>query len=206
MRHKNCQKYILIFFILYNFSLRIYAAEVGLLPYKKNLIQKILTGEIFSESKVKDEKNGEAKTQSLKFNIAGLHPKSCDYALKKLSLYEHYSTFLDFVKISQYNEKTQELNFLLSHRFLPYDMRLIFSLPRIREEGIYTFEFKNGFLKNLKGSINVSTYNSRCLFFAKADWSGPDTGIHAKIFETFSQVLARFSMEKLFRISSTLSH
>lgn len=206
MRYKNWKKYILVLFVLCNFSLRVYANETSFLPYKKNLIQKILTGEIFSESNIKSEKNGELKEQSLSFSIAGLHPKNCDYALKKLSLYEHYSTFLDFVKSSQYDDQTQEINFLLSHTFLPYDMRLIFKLPRIKEKGVYAFEFTNGFLKTLKGNIHVSEHNNRCLFFTKADWRGPDTGIPSKVMEVFLQVLSKFSMEKLFRISSTLSH
>lgn len=180
------------------------------MPYKKKLKEKIFKGEIFSEAKVKslvlvqDQKTQEL--QELNFSIAGFHQKSCDYVLKKLSLYENYSEFLDFVKSSQYDEQKQEINFLLSHTLLPYDMRLIFKLPRITKEGVYPFSFEMGLLKDLKGVIYVEKINNRCLFYSKANWSGPDTKIPNVVFEVFSQALSKLTMEKLFRISNTLSH
>ena len=153
---------------------------------------------------VKDKKSIEA--QDLRFSIAGFHQKSCDYVLKKLSLYENYSDFLNFVKRSQYDEEKQEINFVLSHLLLPYDMSLIFKLPRITKEGVYPFSFDQGFLKDLKGNIHVQKINNRCLFYSEASWSGPHTKIPNTIFEFFSQTLAKMSMERLFRISNTLSH
>ena len=85
-------------------------------------------------------------------------------------------------------------------------MRLTFKLPRITKVGSYEFVFDQGFLKDLKGTIYVVNYKNRCLFFTKAQWTGPSTGFPDIIFEFFSQTLAKISMEKLFRISSTLSH
>ena len=178
----------------------------NVLPYKKKLKEKILEGSIFSESRVKSSTFGENKIQELNFSIAGLHEKSCTYALKTLSLYEGYSKFIDFVKESTYDEKTEMINFKLSHTLLPYDMRLIFKLPRINKTGKYNFVFDEGILKNLKGTINVINHENRCLFYSKADWKGPTTGFPDLIFEFFSQTLAKMTMEKLFRISSTLSH
>ena len=61
-----------------SFSLYGEALDHNVLPYKKNLKEKILEGEIFSESKVTSAQNN----QELHFTIAGLHPKSCEYALK----------------------------------------------------------------------------------------------------------------------------
>lgn len=199
-KFKFCILLILTSFV--SFSLYGEVLDHNVLPYKKNLKEKIFEGEIFSESKVKSAKN----EQELHFTIAGLHQKSCEYALKKLALYENYSQFLDFVKTSQYDEKTNEINFLLSHTLLPYDMRLIFKLPRIEKTGVYPFSFEQGILKNLKGNIYAIKYQNRCLFYSRADWSGPHTGFPNVIFEFFSQSLAKLSMERLFRISNTLSH
>ncbi len=174
------------------------------LPYKKNIKENILAGQIFSESRVQNLNLG--TEQSLHFSIAGLHPKSCAYALKTLSLYEDYSHFLNFVKESHYDEQKKEINFLLSHMLLPYNMRLIFTLPRITSTGSYPFSFEIGILKNLHGTINVIDHKNRCLFYSTADWVGPHTGFNPVIFELFSQALSKLSMEILFRMSSSLSH
>lgn len=175
-----------------------------ILPYKKNIKENILAGQVFSEAKVKSFNQN--REQSLHFSIAGLHPKSCSYALKTLSLYEEYQNFLGFVKESRYDESKKEINFVLSHFLLPYDMRLIFILPRISAPGTYPFSFDIGFLKNLRGNIYVIDHQGRCLFYSSADWRGPHTGINNTVFELFSRFLAQLSMEILFRISSSLRH
>jgi hypothetical protein len=176
------------------------------IPLKKSVRDSIKAGDVFSESKVTDYVEEKIKYQSLQFKILGLHKKSCNYALKTLSDYEHFHKFLDFVKVSKYNSETEEIDFILSHMLLPYDMQLIFKLPRIKENGDYPFQFEIGFLKGLKGIIHVIPYSNRCLFFTEAKWNGPHTG-HANLtFEFFSQGLSKISMELLFRISSTLSH
>jgi hypothetical protein len=210
MRHKikYCKWLILTVFV--SFSLYGASLDHNVLPYKKKLKEKILKGEIFSESKVKSStliENGLVKQiQELHFSIAGLHPKSCEYALKKLSLYESYSEFIDFVKESKYDEKKEEINFYLAHPLLPYDMRLIFKLPRIKKPGVYPFTFELGILKNLRGTIYVIDQKNQCLFYSKADWEGLHTGFPDLIFELFSQTLSKLTMERLFRISNTLSH
>ena len=201
---KYCTGFILT--LIVSFSLCGEELNHNVLPYKKNLKEKILEGSIFSESTVKSSILGENKIQELRFTITGLHEKSCAYALKTLSLYESYSKFIDFVKESTYDDKTELLNFKLSHTLLPYDMRLIFKLPRIGKTGSYPFLFDQGILKDLQGTIYVINHQNRCLFFSKAHWRGPTTGFPDIIFEFFSQTLAKLTMEKLFRISSTLSH
>lgn len=199
-------RYKIFFLLLIFFSKTLCSQELKLenLPYKKNIKEKILEGQIFSESRVQNLNLN--KEQSLHFSIAGLHPKSCTFALKTLSLYEEYSRFLSFVKESHYNEDKKEINFLLSHLLLPYDMRLIFTLPRITSTGSYPFMFEIGILKNLHGTINVIDQKNRCLFYSTADWQGPHTGFNPLVFELFSQVLSKLSMQILFRISSSLSH
>lgn len=197
-------KIILSALFFYTNTLCSQEQNLKILPYKKNIKENILEGRVFSESKVKSFNNG--REQSLHFSIAGLHPKSCNYALKTLSLYEEYSTFLSFVKESHYNTEKKEINFTLSHFLLPYDMRLIFTLPRITAPGEYPFTFDIGILKNLHGNIYVIDSGARCLFYSTAAWSGPHTGINNTIFELFSQALSKLSMEILFRISSSLKH
>lgn len=176
------------------------------IPYKKSVKDSILDGNVFSESKVTDFEEQNKKMQSLNFSIAGLHKKSCNYALKTLSQYERYNKFLSFVEESSYDDKIGEITFRLSHVLLPYDMMLIFKLPRIKEVGVYPFAFEIGFLKGLNGNIHVINHKNRCLFYSEASWKGPDTGVNAYIFEMFSQALSKLSMETLFRISSTMSH
>lgn len=174
------------------------------LPYKKNIREKIFSGQIFSETHV--ENLNKKSEQRLAFSIAGLHPRSCSYALRTLSLYEDYSKFLSFVKESKYDEQKKEIQFRLSHTLMPYDMDLIFSLPRITAPGTYPFSFEIGLLKNLHGKIHVMNYSNRCLFYSTADWQGPTTGFNPLVFEMFAKTLADLSMEILFRISSNLSH
>ncbi|MDO9181699.1 MAG: hypothetical protein Q7U04_04785 [Bacteriovorax sp.] len=203
---KGTMRYKIIYLTLFFLSNLVCSQEIKLenLPYKKNIKENILEGQIFSEANVKSSNLN--KDQSLNFSIAGLHSKSCTYVLKTLSLYEEYSNYLSFVKFSQYNEQKQEINFLLSHPLLPYDMVLIFKLPRITAPGTYPFIFDIGILKNLHGTINVINHQDRCLFYSYAQWSGPHTGFPNMVFELFTQVLSKLSMEMLFRISSSLKH
>ncbi len=212
VNRKGTMRHIFFSSVLLFWTLSLNGSEsnLTLLPYKKNVKEKILEGSVFSESKVEDSVLVGQKRQSLNFSITGLHSKSCQYALKKLSLYENYREFLDFVKDSRYTAETEEINFLLSHVLLPYDMRLVFKLARITTPGIYSFRFEEGILKNLTGNIHVVQFTEktklRCLFYTTATWSGAHTGIPNFILEGFSQALAKYSMERLFRLSSTLSH
>jgi hypothetical protein len=178
--------------------------NLTILPYKKNIKENILDGDIFAESKVNSFNLN--KSQSLHFSIAGLHPKSCSYALKTLSLYEEYSRYLSFIEASSYNVAKKEINFTISYILLPYDISLIFTLPRIVTPGNYPFIFKDGILKNLHGNIVVLDTGGKCLFYSTADWTGVHSGINNTILQIFSQVLTKMAMEKLFRVSTTLKH
>ncbi len=210
-RKGTMRKILLFIFIFFNTNflyseVKSVINSLEKIPYKKSIKESILEGEIFSESTVKDFEQNKKKMQSLNFSIAGLHKKSCSYALVKLSQYENYNKFISFVKESYYNNKTGEISFLLSHLLLPYDMQLIFKLPRIKAPGTYPFSFELGFLKGLVGNIHVINHQNRCLFYSEAKWSGPDTGLNATLFEMFSQGLSKISMETLFRISQTMAH
>ena len=212
---KGTMHYFISFFFLLSLSLQVFSNENKVetssekifknIPLKESVKKSVLQGEIFSESNVKSFENAKGITeQSLYFQILGYHPKSCNFAMKKLSRYEDYKKFVDFIKDSSYDEKDQELNFLLSHALLPYNMRLIFKLPRITGPGTYPYSFEIGVLTGLKGNIQVIDYKNRCLFYTDAKWNGKYTGFPNLVFEFFSQVLSKASMEILFRISSHL--
>lgn len=171
------------------------------LPYNDATKEKLSEGGFFVESKVT---NPTQKLQELHFQIAGLHPKSCRFALRKLSQYERFSEELDFVKKSGYDDQEGRIRLLLSSSLLPYNMILHFKIPRIKKPGLYPYQFDDGFLQGLTGHIHVSEHQKRCLFYGTANWKGPDTGINSLVFEFFSQALGRLAIENLFRFSKTL--
>jgi len=158
---------------------------------------------IYCTSKVDSHTEKKKEIQSLDYFIAGLHPKNCRIALSKLSQYERYHEFIDFVKESQYNDAKKRIRLHLGHVLMPFDMILDFELPRISRPGTYPFSFDAGFLKGLKGEITISRHNNRCLFATTAHWSGPKSKIPDQMFSFFSQALGKKAMETLFRISLT---
>ncbi len=161
---------------------------------------KDIQGEVvISDSDV--DSNSEKKTQKMSVYVTGLHPKKCSKALRKIPLYENYKDFIDFIVLSQYDDKTQRLHFVFDHPLLPNKMILKFKIPRISTPGLYPFEFDWGMFKGLKGTIEVVKYEKKCLFLLKANWEGPETSYPNIIMEAFTQTLLRIALEKLIRIS-----
>jgi len=158
---------------------------------------------IYCTSQVDTQKDGKKEFQSLDYFIAGLHKKKYRTALSKLSQYERYQEFIDFVKKSQYDKEQKRIKLHLGHILMPFDMILDFELPRITQTGIYPFRFNKGFLKGLTGEISISQYNNRCLFATQARWKGKKTSIPDQVLSFFSQSLGKNAMETLFRISLT---
>lgn len=167
-------------------------------------IKESLKNSPYAKSNIKSFKHDDKELQSLDFLVAGLHKKTCRFALVKVSQYERFKDFISFIKESRYNEKTKKLFLQLSHPLLPFAMTLHFKLPRITNEGITPFLFDSGFLKGLLGEIHVSSSEKRCLFVAKARWKGPHTGINNTLFSLFSETLGKMGMTKVLRFSSTL--
>ncbi len=165
--------------------------------------KKILNGDIYTKSHVEDFEIFKQKKQKLDFYIAGLHKKSCSFALKKLSHYESFKDHIGYIKRSSYDDKSERVDFLLSSSLLPYNMTLNFQIPRIRKPGSYHFIFDKGFLRNLKGTITAVEYKNRCLFYTTAHWEGDHSGIPNAIFSFFSKAMSQLAMENLFRISTT---
>jgi hypothetical protein len=158
----------------------------------------LLKGEVIGSGKVTTPRD---KEQELKLFISGLHPRNCQRAMRKLSLYENYSTYVGFIKESRYNEQNQKINFLMDHALLPFPMSLSFKLPRITKEGVYPFVLEHGFLKDLKGTIVVKEVSNFCLLSMKTDWNGPETRIPNLIFESFIQTVGKIGLEHLIRVS-----
>jgi len=141
------------------------------------------------------------KTQVLELFVGGTHPRNCTRAMRKLSLYENYSSYIDFIKQSQYNESAQKISFILDHTLLPFPMSLGFELPRITKEGNYPFTLKDGFLKDLKGTIIVKEVGKFCFLGLKADWTGAETKIPSVVFSTFIRTVGKLGLEHLIRVS-----
>jgi len=175
------------------------------IPYNEGTKRKIEKGLVYVKSEVESFEENKIKKQKLIFSMAGLHPKSCRFALRKLSQYESYKDYLDFVDDSTYDDERKIINLSLESILLPFKMVLNFYFPRLKGPGVYNFRFERGFLKDLRGQFHISDYKKRCSFFMKASWIGPDSKIPDVVFEFFTSTLAKLGMEKLFKVSSILS-
>ena len=169
-----------------------------ILSVNESHLEAILEGDVVGQAKVVDEN----KIQSMNLFTVGIHPKSCERAMKKISRYEEYKTFMSFIKESTYNESTHMIYLLINHSLMPFPMSLDFKLPRITGPGEYPFVFPTGIFANLQGTIIVEKLPRHCLLTMKADWKGKHTGVSNIIVESFAQTLSRIGLEHLIRFSS----
>lgn len=167
---------------------------------RPKIIKIIKSGSIYRSAKVESD----ATHQSLHYEIYGIHPNSCRTALKKLSRYEQFHSYMDLVKLSGYDKKKKLIYLYLDHTLLPYPMVLNFKIDRITKIGQYQFSFDKGFLKGLLGKITVRDYNNKCIFSAISDWKGKKSDIPDSVFEVFSETIGELAMKKLFRVSRKL--
>jgi hypothetical protein len=161
-------------------------------------LEDLLKGEVISVGKVDSPTD---KEQQMMLFVSGIHPRNCTRVMRKLSLYENYSSYMDFIKKSSYDEKKQEIYFVLDHMLIPFPMHLTFKLPRITKDGHYPFTFDHGFLKDLKGTIAVNSIGKFCLLTLKTDWRGPETKIPNMPFSAFIQTVGKLGLEHLIRVS-----
>ncbi len=169
---------------------------------KNPSIQKSIYEEPFVSATVSDAIFQGKKGQAMDFWAAGLHPKSCRIALRKLSRYEDYKDYLSFLELSAYDDANQLIYFRISTPIFPIKLGLRFQIPRITTPGVYPFQFKEGFLKDLKGNIHVSEIDQRCFFYIKSDWRGVHSGFANTLLEFFSKTIIKLGAEKLFRVTS----
>ncbi len=190
---------ILNFLLLSSFSLSaIEAINYDKLPFTPALKKKLFKNHTILNSDVDTLKDSK---QEFHFKMAALHPKSCQIALRKLSRYETFHQYIDFIENSSYDEKNKKVYFRLTSVLLPFNMVLQFKFDRISTPGLYPFEFNHGFLKGLQGNVHISQKKNRCLFYVKADWKGPDSHIPDLVFEFFTKALSKILVEKMFSIS-----
>jgi hypothetical protein len=161
-------------------------------------IQDLLKGEVISTGKVDSPT---PKEQQMMLFVSGIHPRNCTRAMRKLSLYENYHNYMDFIKSSKYDEKTQKFSFVVDHALLPFPMIVGFKIPRITKPGVYPFTFEDGFLKGLQGKVVVQEIGKFCLMGLKTDWRGPDSKIPDVVFATFVQTVGKLGLEHLIRVS-----
>lgn len=148
-----------------------------------------------------DQKN---ETQSFTFYLAGIHKRSCRFAMKKLRRYESLKDYIDIIDESKYNNETKELFVVVNPPIIPKKFILDFKIDRIEKIGVYPFIFEKGFLKGLVGEIHASEYKRKCLFYISANWKGKKTSFSNGILELFATTIGELAMKKLFRVSSTL--
>jgi hypothetical protein len=168
----------------------------------KRILKRVKNGEVISVAKVSDKKNKKIEIQTLAVYGAGYHSKSCQFALRKLSLYENYKDYIGIIKKSTYNDDNQRIKLLLESNLLPFSMRMNFKIARIKTVGRYPFTFDNGFLKELKGDIHVYQKDKRCLLLITANYEGPSTTINNTVLEFFSKAVIELSLRNLIRIST----
>lgn len=161
-------------------------------------LDSLLKGEVISTGKVDSPTE---KEQQMFLFVSGIHPRNCTRAMRKLSLYENYHNYMDFIKTSSYNDQTQKFTFSIDHALLPFPMYVGFKIPRITKEGYYPFTFEDGFLKNLKGTVIVQEVGKFCLLGLKTDWRGPESKIPDVVFSTFVQTVGKLGLEHLIRVS-----
>ncbi len=167
-------------------------------PVSSGQLEDMLKGDVISEG---DVVSPSEKEQKMMLFVSGVHPRNCTRAMRKLSLYENYNQYMDFVKESSYDDKTERIRLVINHTLLPFPMVVGFKIPRIKKEGHYPFLFENGFLKDLKGTVIVKEVGKFCLLGLKTDWRGPESKIPNVIFETFVQTVGKLGLEHLIRVS-----
>lgn len=167
-------------------------------PASEGQLEDLLKGDVISEGNVHSPTE---KEQQLMLFVSGVHPRNCTRAMRKLSLYENYHQYMDFVKESSYDEINQKIKLTINHTLLPFPMVVSFKIPRITKEGHYPFTFDHGFLKDLKGTIIVKEVGKFCLLGMKTDWRGPDSKLPNIVLGTFLQTVGKLGLEHLIRVS-----
>lgn len=157
----------------------------------------LFKGEVISQGEARSERD----QQTLMTQVIGIHPRTCQKGLRKISLYEQYSKHMSFIKESSYDDSLQRVNFLIDHTLLPFPMQLRFKIPRITGPGEYDFLFPDGIFKGLVGKIRVQSLGARCLYFMEVNWKGQTTKIPDVAVGAFAQTLSKLGLEHLIRVS-----
>jgi hypothetical protein len=218
-----CLKYFLIILIVHLIAQLCglsWAQEMGPIPEKKisslnfkNLKEMALhfwpaiqdnqisslkeSHEIIVESKAESLDDG--KNQTFTMRALGLHPQKCHKVLKKLSRFEDYHQWLDFLSDISYYEKQDRLTFKANHLLLPFPMTVTIITKRPTTVGEYPFYFPNGIFTGLKGAVQIYQLPEGCALFAQSFWSGKHTQINNFVIEVFTSTLTKIGAKILIR-------
>lgn len=157
----------------------------------------LLEGKILADSEVESKD----ANQEFDMQVMAYHPKKCRRVIRKLSLFESYKDWIDFIQESTYQEKSNLLTIRADHPLLPFPMLVHILVERPTKPGKYTFSFPTGIFKGLTGYFEVLEFNNRCLFYAKSHWKGKKTRIPGFIIEIFSETLSMIGGATLMRKS-----
>ena len=162
-------------------------------------IEYLNQGNIISKAKVESI---DEKLQDFTLQGYGIHPKRCNRALRKLSMFEKYSEWVSFIKKSTYKEKSRLLTLKAEHSLLPYPMLIHILVERPTKVGLYKFSFPTGIFTGLKGEFEIRQLpDKRCVLYAHSHWRGKNTKIPNFVIELFSETLSRLGGEILIRKS-----
>ncbi len=196
---KGAMRYFL-YPLLISFQIFAESNPLYQLNYSENILKRVEKGELISSSEVNF--NNKENIQSLSVYGLGLHKRTCRNAMRKISVYENFPNYLSIINQSTYDEKGKVINFKISPPILSNDIDVHIKIDRIKDKGSYPFQFVSGFFKELKGNIELTEFNNRCLFHVNASWSGPYSDIPSPILKIFLEAIVKMGLENLFRISS----
>lgn len=193
---------VCVIIILFSLNLFAQASDDVLHNYFKNRwnlsttqVKYLKNGEILAKSTVLST----AKTQTFNMKASAFHPKKCSKVIRKLSMLEEYSKWIDFIKSSTFNESLNLYTITADHTLLPYPMLIHINVKRPTKVGLYPFSFPTGMFKGLTGEFEVREVNKRCLFYATAFWSGQNTKIPDFAIELFTETLSKIGGSILMR-------
>lgn len=198
MRHK------MLIFLIFFLPTTLFCQEIenplNKLKYSEGILQRVDKGEVISFSTVNYDV--EKKLQSFVAYGLGFHKRNCQLAMRKISAYENFPNYLSIINKSTYDEKQKLLNLQVSPPILSYDIDVFIKVERIKNQGIYPFQFTSGFFTALKGQIELVDYKGRCLFHVTSNWAGPYSDIPSPILKLFLEAIIKMGMENFFRVSS----
>ncbi len=189
--------FIFLSFVLYAGPLNKGVLDFITSKWKLNNTQQ----EYLSQQKVLALSEVETKNsgQEFKLKAAALVPKKCYKAIRVISNFELYSTWISFIKSSSYNPKSRLLTLRADHTLLPYPMIIYIIVDRPTKEGKYPFLFPTGLFDGLKGEFEIKEINNQCVLYAHSYWKGKKTKIPDLIIEVFSETLSKIGGEILMR-------
>ena len=152
-------------------------------------------GKVLADSDV-SSKNG---MQTFDLKAAAFHTKKCRKVLRKISRLEDYHKWINFLKSSDYIEKSHLFNLKADHPLLPYPMIVHIIVERPTKQGKYPFTFPTGMFRGLEGFFEIIEFDKKCFFYAESHWKGKETKLPNFVIEIFSETLSRIGGEVLMR-------